>query len=72
MLLAVKHGYAVLAAKLADRSRDLGFCRQRLRHLMDNLDYNPADEDEDLVGTRPGADHTLSSRRCRRPMRSGK
>ena len=60
ILHAVKHGYAALAAKLADRSRDLGFCRQRLRHLMENLDYNPADEEEDLIGTRPGSEHTLS------------
>ncbi|MBI3822669.1 MAG: protein kinase [Planctomycetes bacterium] len=43
-----------LAAKLADRLRDLGFCRQRLRHLQENLDH-PAVEDEDLNGTRAGA-----------------
>lgn len=60
VLGAVKNTFAVLGAKLADRGRDLGFCRQRLRHLMENLDYNPADETEDLTGTRPGSDHTLT------------
>ncbi len=29
--------YAALRGKLADRLRDLGFCRQRLRHLQDLL-----------------------------------
>jgi hypothetical protein len=57
---AVKNTFTGIAAKLADRVRDLGFCRQRLRHLMENLDYNPADDAEDLTGTRPGSDHTLS------------
>jgi eukaryotic-like serine/threonine-protein kinase len=60
VLAAVKASYAALAGKLADRSRDLGFCRQRLRHLTDNLDCNPADEAEDLIGTRPGSEHTLT------------
>lgn len=60
VLAAVKSSYAALAGKLADRARDLGFCRQRLRHLTENLDCNPADEAEDLAGTRPGSDHTLT------------
>jgi hypothetical protein len=60
VLVAVKNCYAALAGKLADRQRDVGFCRQRLRHLMDNLDCNPADEVEDLAGTRPGSEHTLT------------
>ena len=57
---AVKHSFAALAGKLTDRARDLGFCRQRLQHLIENLDYNPADETEDLAGTRPGSEHTLT------------
>ncbi|MCS7045586.1 MAG: hypothetical protein NZO58_04440, partial [Gemmataceae bacterium] len=57
---AVKNCYASLAGRLADRSRDLGFCRQRLRSLMENLDCNPADENEDLTGTRPASEHTLT------------
>jgi eukaryotic-like serine/threonine-protein kinase len=60
LLGAVKNVYGAVVAKLADRGRDLGFCRQRLRHLMENLDYNPADEMEDLVGTRPNSEHTLT------------
>jgi serine/threonine protein kinase len=60
LLVAVKNAYGAVVAKLADRGRDLGFCRQRLRHLMENLDYNPADEIEDLVGTRPNSEHTLT------------
>ncbi len=60
VLAAVKNSYAALAGKLADHGRDLGFCRQRLRHLMENLDTNPADEMEDLTGTRPGSDQTMT------------
>jgi eukaryotic-like serine/threonine-protein kinase len=60
VLISVKHCYGFLAAKLADRGRDLGFCRQRMKHLIDNLDFNPADDVEDLVGTRPGADYTMT------------
>ena len=60
VLGAVKNSYAALAGKLSDRIRDLGFCRQRLRHLIDNLDCNPADENEDMAGTRPGSDHTMT------------
>jgi hypothetical protein len=60
VLIAVKHCYGFLAAKLADRGRDLGFCRQRMKHLIDNLDFNPADVEEDLAGTRPGADYTMT------------
>lgn len=57
---AVKNCYSSLAGKLADRNRDLGFCRQRLRHLIDNLDCNPADNAEDMTGTRPTSDHTMT------------
>ncbi len=57
---AVKNCYAALAGKLADRNRDLGFCRQRLRHLMENLDFHPGSDEEDMIGTRPGADTTMT------------
>src|SRR5262249_46569679 len=37
----------------------LGFVRQRLRHLQENLE-NPADPDESLANTLPGADYTIT------------
>jgi len=45
--------YAALLGRLGDRSRDLGFCRQRLRHLQEMLDQsNDTGEDVDnLVDT---------------------
>lgn len=57
---SVKHFYAQLAGKLGERGRDLGFCRQRLRHLQETLEQGPADPQEDLAATRPGADYTLT------------
>ncbi len=51
--------FTQMVGKLTDRLRDLGFCRQRLRHLRENLD-RPASEEEDLDGTRTNAsDKTL-------------
>jgi hypothetical protein len=47
LLVAVKNTYAGLAGKVADRGRDFGFCRQRLRYLMENLDFHRADDDDD-------------------------
>jgi hypothetical protein len=48
ILVAVKNAYLGLAGKVADRGRDLGFCRQRLRYLMENLDFHRSgDDDED-------------------------
>jgi hypothetical protein len=56
---AARQCFTLLAGKNADRIRDLGFCRQRLRHLQENLD-RPANDDEELNGTRPSAgDRTL-------------
>ena len=55
LLGAARQCLSQLVGKLADRGRDLGFCRQRLRHLQDNLDRAAADDDEDLNGTRPVA-----------------
>jgi hypothetical protein len=40
---AVQHFYVALRGRFADRLRDLGFCRLRLRALQENLDL-PVDE----------------------------
>jgi eukaryotic-like serine/threonine-protein kinase len=57
---AARQCIAVLAGRLADRLRDLGFCRQRLRHLQQNLEQGPGDSEEDISSTRPGAEFTMS------------
>lgn len=58
--VAVRQCFAMLAGKLNDRGRDVGFCRQRLRHLQECLESGPADSEEELASTLPGADFTLS------------
>jgi serine/threonine protein kinase len=50
ILVAVKNTYGGLAGKVADRGRDFGFCRQRLRYLMENLDFQHQDDDDDDGG----------------------
>jgi hypothetical protein len=60
LLGAARHCYANLAGRLAERLRDLGFCRQRLRHLQQNLEHGPGDPDEDTTSTRPGAEYTVT------------
>jgi hypothetical protein len=50
----------LLAGRLGERSRDLGFCRQRLRYLKELLERGPGDPAEEMTATRPGADYTLS------------
>jgi eukaryotic-like serine/threonine-protein kinase len=57
---SVRHAYVQLAGRLAERARDIGFVRQRLRHLQENLDHNTDDADEEMANTRPGEDYTLS------------
>ena len=52
---ATKQCYSQLASKLADRVRDLGFCRQRLRHLQENLDHPITNDEDDLNGTHANA-----------------
>ena len=47
-VVAARHCLGALASKLADRLRDLGFVRQRLRHLQENLEQGPVESDEDL------------------------
>jgi hypothetical protein len=59
VLWAVRHFFATLNGKLAERGRDLGFCRQRLRHLQENVE-SPVDPDEDTATTRINSDHTLT------------
>ncbi|HEX3314751.1 MAG TPA: tubulin-like doman-containing protein [Gemmataceae bacterium] len=52
-LTAIKNAYAGLGGKFADRTRDLGFCRQRLRRMMEDLESGRDPEDsEDMVSTR--------------------
>ncbi len=60
LVVAARQCLFALAGRLADRLRDLGFCRQRLRHLQQHLDQGPADPDEDVTATRPGSDFTVS------------
>ncbi|MBI3412413.1 MAG: protein kinase [Planctomycetes bacterium] len=60
ILGAVRHSYALLVGRLAERGRDLGFVRQRMRHLQESLESGPIDPEEDLASTRPGAEYTLT------------
>ncbi len=60
VLGAVRYCYALLASRFAERGRDMGFVRQRLRHLQANLESGPADPDEEVASTRPGADYTMT------------
>lgn len=57
---AIEHFYMALHNELEDQNRDLGFCRQRLRHLQENLEHLRTDLDEDLTTTRPGAEVTMT------------
>ncbi len=57
---AVEHFFVALRGQFADQKRDLGFCRQRLRHLQESLEYVSTDLDEDLASTRPGAEYTVT------------
>jgi hypothetical protein len=59
-LWGARHFYVALKGKLAERSRDLGFCRQRLRHLKENIESGPADPDEETATTRLNADYTVT------------
>jgi serine/threonine protein kinase len=52
---AVLQFYACLRSRLADRVRDLTFCRQRLRHLRHSLEHMlPSAHDDELLD-RPAA-----------------
>jgi hypothetical protein len=56
---AVRQVFLGVRGRLEERRRDLGFCRQRLRHLIEALEGGPG-EDEALSLTRPGSDSTPS------------
>jgi hypothetical protein len=56
---AAQQFFAFLHGRLADRARELGFCRQRLRHLQECLE-SPAVDGEELAVTRFGTEMTLS------------
>jgi hypothetical protein len=60
MTAAVRYFFVALRGRLEERCRDLGFCRQRLRHLMEALEGLPGADEEELTATRPGTDMTLS------------
>jgi serine/threonine protein kinase len=57
---ALGHFFVALQGQLNEQGRDLGFCRQRLRHLQENLEVTPGTAEEDLAATRPGADYTVT------------
>jgi hypothetical protein len=46
-LAAVQQFYGFLQGRLSDRLRDLGFCRQRLRHMQETLSESAGDEGGD-------------------------
>src|SRR6202011_3801649 len=52
--------FAVLHGRMADRTRELTFTRQRLRHLQECLD-SPQIDGDDLAITRYGSESTLSA-----------
>ncbi|MEI7683434.1 MAG: tubulin-like doman-containing protein [Planctomycetota bacterium] len=58
--ISVKNAFTGLSGKLGDRGRDLGFCRQRLRYLMENLDYQRENDDEDEMSTTHAGELTPS------------
>jgi serine/threonine protein kinase len=51
--------YALLKGQLSERLRELTFCRQRLRHLQENLE-SAAEEADDLAATHLSAGMTPS------------
>jgi hypothetical protein len=59
VLAAVPLFFQLVSARLGDRVRELTFCRQRLRHLQENLEI-PLEEDNDLASTHLGVGVTPS------------
>lgn len=57
---AIEHFFVAMLGQLNDQRRDLGFCRQRLRHLQENLEVMHVDAEEELSATRPGAEYTVT------------
>ncbi len=60
ILVSVKNAFGGLSGKLADRGRDLGFCRQRLRYLMENLDFHREEDEDDEMSSTHAAEMTPS------------
>jgi eukaryotic-like serine/threonine-protein kinase len=60
VITAGRQFFAALHSRLSERLRDLGFCRQRLRHLQESLDEAPHDPDYEMEATRAGADLGVS------------
>ncbi len=58
--LAVRHFFASLGGRLVERGRDLGFCRQRLRHLQEQVESGAVDSEEEMANTR-GVEATPTS-----------
>jgi hypothetical protein len=58
---AVRQFFVALRGRIEERRRDLGFCRQRLRHLMEALEGLPGADDDALAVTRQNADTTTIS-----------
>lgn len=59
--VALRQFYLALQGRLEERRRDLSFCRQRLRHLLETLADQAEDPSDALVMTRPGLDTTTLS-----------
>jgi eukaryotic-like serine/threonine-protein kinase len=60
VIVAGRQFFSALNGRLAERLRDLGFCRQRLRHLEEALDAAPSDAEEEMAATRAAADPGIS------------
>src|SRR5262249_11527236 len=60
LALACRQVYGLLHGRLGERAREMGFCRQRLGYLQENLEYAFPDEEEELHATRPGNELTVS------------
>ncbi len=60
MIGALEHFFVALQGQLNDQRRDLGFCRQRLRHLQEGLEAIASADDEDLNNTKPASEYTVT------------
>ena len=51
LIAAVATPNLLLTGRLTERGRDLGFCRQRLRHLYESLESPRNGQDEELTSS---------------------
>jgi hypothetical protein len=58
---AIRQFFIALRGRIEERRRDLGFCRQRLRHLMEALEGQTGADEDPLAITRQNADSTTMS-----------